>query len=359
MDHLIKNKKIFFLSPSLKKGGAENQLTKIAIHLSKNNEVKIITFIEGNDFVDQLQENSIELKVFNIKSALTFIKLISYLKEQKPSLLICFMFSANIVGRIIKVITKIPIITSVRANVMSKLYRFLYRFTYKWDDYSTFNSKYSFEAFIHNKLAVPSKSIIINNGIEIDRNIEKVNYNFSRTVNLISIAHFRPSKDYKTLFKAIKILKDKGYSINLKVLGNLDKQTWPGEMLKELGIDDEVEIVGFTQNTKQYLAQSDLLILSSFLEGTPNALLEAMSRKLPVIASNIPGNDFVIEESKAGLLFKLQDENDLANKVIDIISLSSEAREELGRNGLNFILENYELDNILAKWEQIIEKVVN
>lgn len=359
MENLVKNKKIFFLSPSLKKGGAENQLTKIAVHLSKSNEVKIITFIEGNDFVDQLKENNIELKVFNIKSIISFFELIFYLRKNKPSLLICFMFSANIVGRFLKLIIRIPIITSVRANVMSKLYGFLYKFTYKLDDYSTFNSKYSYEEFIKNKLSLPSKSVVINNGVEVDEDITKKQYEFKDRIKLISIAHFRPSKDYKTLFKAIKILKESEYKIDLTVLGNIDGQTWPYDTLNELEITNEVNIIGFSQKTKEYLDKSDVLILSSFLEGTPNALLEAMSRKVPVIASDIPGNDLVIKESNAGFLFKLGDENDLANKIKHIISLDSQARESLGNNGFNFVIENYKLDNVLIKWEQIIKKVIH
>lgn len=360
MDSKVIDKKIFFLSPSLRKGGAENQLTKIATYLSKANDVEIITFIEGNDFSELLKIHNVSLKVFNTKSVSGFFKLINYVSKNKPNILICFMFSANIIGRFIKLFTKTPIITSVRANVMSSVYKLFYKFTYKLDDYSTFNSNFALEEFCQNQWAVLSKSMVINNAIEIDKikGEDNIYNNFSSEIKLISIAHFRPSKDYRTLFKAVKIVKQKGYNIKLNVLGNIDNQTWPFEMLKELSIEENVNILGFTQKTKEYIDQSNFLILSSFLEGTPNALLEAMSRKKPVIASDIPGNDFVVNESKGGFLFKLEDEIDLADKIVDMIALSENQRKELGNNGFNFVLENYEINTILKKWERLIDTIV-
>lgn len=351
---------IYFLSPSLRKGGAENQLVKLAVYLSKKGfKIKILTFVNGNDFEDVLGENNIKLQVYSLKTILGIFSFLKFIKNNKPNLIVAFMFSANIVSRLVKVIYKIPIITSVRANSMSTLYEFLYKVTYKIDNVSTFNSDFSFHNLIKKGLAKKSCSIVINNGIEFEQNFSKTDFKFNDVIRLVSIAHFRTSKDYKTLFKAVKVLKDKNYKVKLKTLGNLDGQTWPYEMIKELKIEDQVDIVGFTSETKKYLDESDILILSSYLEGTPNALLEAMSRKLPVIASDIPGNDYVVNNSNGGFLFELENEFVLADAVIKVIKLNIVKRELLANNGFNFVLNNYELNNILNSWHNIILKTIN
>jgi glycosyltransferase involved in cell wall biosynthesis len=355
----MKNR-IIFLSPSLRKGGAENQLVKLAIFLAKKDfKIKVLTFIEGNDFDEILKENKIQLQVFSLKKNTGVFSFLKFIKNNKPNLIIAFMFSANIVSRFVKVLFKIPIITSVRANDMSPLYRFLYKLTYKIDDVSTFNSDFSYHHFTTTGLAKKESSTVINNGIEFEENFLKTDFEFNNLIKLISIAHFRPSKDYKTLFKAIKILKDRNYKIKLEALGTIDNLKWPYEMLKELDIENEVDIVGFTYHTKKHLDNSDIFVLSSYLEGTPNALLEAMSRKIPVIASNIPGNDFVIKESNGGLLFELENELMLADSIIKIIEMEVSKRALLANNGFEFVLKNHELNNVLNKWDSIILKTIN
>lgn len=351
--------KISFLSPSLRKGGAENQMVKLCVYLAKKGyNVEIITFLPGNDFEKILDESHINYKVKNIKSLIGFTTLIGYISKQKPDVVITFMFAANIVGRFVKLFTGIPLITSVRANSMSPIYKMLYKFTYKLDSYSTFNSHFAYKHFIEDGIALKEKALVINNGIEVDLSYKRCNYEVGSVFQIVSIAHFRKSKDYPTLFKALSILKLKGINFKLTILGNDFGQSWPRKMINELDISDNIDIKGFVQNPIPYLLQADVLVLSSFLEGTPNAILEAMSKKIPVIASDIPGNDHIVKESGGGYLFKLSDSDDLLKKLTDVYSLSGSERKELGEKGFQYIIDNYELSIILDQWDKYIHKSV-
>ena len=73
----IKNRFIVFFSISLKKGGAENQLVKLALFL-KNSiglNVTIVHFVAGNDFETLLSENKIQSFYYNIKKFLVAFSL--------------------------------------------------------------------------------------------------------------------------------------------------------------------------------------------------------------------------------------------------------------------------------------------
>lgn len=356
----MKPRKIKLFSLSLQKGGAENQLVKLAVALQNktDDDISIIYFIDSNDFQETLNQNKINYSFYNLKTIGGVLGFLKSLFNDKPALIVSFMFGANIIARFAKIMTGAKLITSVRNNEISNLYRKLYRLTYKLDDATTFNSKYAFEKFIKEKLAKKEKSYLINNAIDIDIHKETVS-KIDDQFTLVSIAHFRPQKDYKTLFKAIQLLKQEKHDVKLLVLGHLNEQTWPHELLKELDITSEVEIVGFTKNPSQYLDQADALVLSSLWEGTPNAILEAMAHKTPAIASNIPGNRELVMQSNCGVLFEKENPVALKEQIIFMKNCSADQRQNYGENGFTHILHHYESGAVHKIWGNIINKLLN
>ena len=96
------------------------------------------------------------------------------------------------------------------------------------------------------------------------------------------------------------------------------------------------------------LSQSDLFILPSRIEGLPLSLLEAMSSKLPVIASNISGSAEIVEHGKNGLLFKSENHTDLAEKIMflyknreEMKRLAQEAIETAHRFDISVMVKDY------------------
>lgn len=352
----MKNK-ILFISPGLKKGGAENQLVKLAVFLRQHSfQVTIATFVSGNDFEKTLETHGISYTRFKLKSVGGLLSFFSFVKSLNPDILISFMFGANLMARLLKVRYRIPIITSVRNNEIANAYRRLYKVSYKLDNITTFNSNYALNKFIKERLTVKEKSYLVNNAIEITT--ESIAKQVNEVFTLVSIAHFRPQKDYKTLFEAIANLKSDGIKIKLYVIGHLFNQAWPLEMIEELKITNEVELVGFTNTPEEYIKKADALVLSSLWEGTPNAILEGMSYQTPIIASNIPGNNDLVEEGKCGYLFKKQDKLELSEKIIQMMNDDEDKRKQFGLNGHKYILENYDSKAVHQKWKSLIESVL-
>lgn len=349
--------KVFLLTLSFRKGGAENQLMKLAIYLqNKGYDTNIISLLPGNDFDSIINDYNIGFDFINIKSFKGIITLYKFFKKGKPNLIVSFMFAANIIARIFKLSLKIPLITSVRNNNISKLYRIIYRFTYKIDDFTTFNSEYALNRFLSLKLTNSKKSVLINNAVSLNKKVYLKPKN--KIFTLISIAHFRPQKDYKTLFKAIKVLKQKKIKIKLLVIGHTFDLSWPYEMTKSLDIIEEVDILGFKNNIEKYIIMSDALVLSTLWEGTPNAILEAMSNKLPIISSKVPGCNKLVQESKSGVLFERENHNDLADKIINIMNLTQEEKLSLGQNGYNYVKANFDEEIVYNKWQNLIRLII-
>lgn len=349
--------RIFLFSLSLAKGGAENQLIKLALFLANNGyAVKVVYGLPHNDFKQKLSKAGIETKFINYKSFSGMVKLLLFIKKEKPDLMISFMFGMNLICRMLKFFTGIPLITSVRTNEISLLYFWLYRISFRIDTLSTFNSEYALKKFINQKLTNPKKSVLQNNAIKLGEKVKgSIENDFFK---LITIAHFRPQKDYKTLFAAIKILKDMNISLKLIVLGHKFGLKWPEEELRKLKIEKMVSIVGFVQNIEVYLSTVDALVLSTLWEGTPNAILEGMAHKVPIISSKVPGCDSLVENAQCGFLFEKQNPEQLAEKIIEMIKLSKEERKVLGENGYKYVYENYREEVVYKKWLALIENAI-
>lgn len=352
--------KIALLSISLIKGGAENQLVKLAVDLKKRgNSVSIIALLPDNDFIEILKENNIPYNLILLKNILSLKKVVAHFKVLKPDVIISFMFGANIIGRLVRFFTGIPLITSVRNNMIDKKFYFLYKLTHQIDTITTFNSSFSLNKFVEKKLTNPSKSYLVNNSIEVpDESVISDKNNFADCFTITSMAHFRPQKDYRTLIEAIKIVKERGKKVKVFILGHLYNNKWPFELLKKYELESFIEIVGFKKSPRPYLNKSNAVVLSSLWEGTPNALLEGMANKLPVISSEIPGCKELLEDSKGGLLFEMQNAEDLADKIIQLMEMSDDERKEISENGYKHVAENYASKIVYDKWSEMINKAL-
>jgi glycosyltransferase involved in cell wall biosynthesis len=170
----------------------------------------------------------------------------------------------------------------------------------------------------------------------------------------LCVAHFRNSKDYETLFKAIHLIKDKKFIVN--IIGKLHGQTWPFETVKNLGIEEHINILGFLNEPEPYFNSADAFVLSSKWEGSPNAMLEAMASERLVVGSAIGGIRELITEADCGILFKQGDEQELAAAMAKVMNMAENELKLAGDNGRKYIIDNFSEQVVLHKWEDIILK---
>lgn len=90
------------------------------------------------------------------------------------------------------------------------------------------------------------------------------------------------------LIKSFKLLLDKLPDINLILIGDGDQniQDYVEKLIESLGISERVKILGRRRNPYKYLAKANLLALSSYYEGTPNVIVEAICLSTPIVSSN-------------------------------------------------------------------------
>lgn len=348
------NKRLLFLTPGLAKGGAETQLLKVAEFCQDHEiEVMIIALKPLNNLGEIIRSPGIKivfLKEWKSNGISNLLMLYRTINAFKPQVVIAFMFVAIIFARFLKLAFRFKLISSIRNSIISTKWHQIFKATAGMDDLVVYNAAASKRNFEEIKLARKG-GIVINNAITVpclESHLAETKEEFV----WISMAHFRPSKDYDTLFNAIPLIKYK--NIRLIIIGHLNSLTWPHERIRALNIEDKVKILGFKSNSHEYLKDADALVLSSFNEGMPNAILEAMAYSKPIVASEIDGIRELLTDCDCGFLFEQGNPKDLADKMDKVMEMTVHERNRLSSNGRDHINDYFSEEVILEKWLQVI-----
>lgn len=99
----------------------------------------------------------------------------------------------------------------------------------------------------------------------------------------------------------------------------------------------------------KYYTTADLFILPSQYEGQPRVIIEAFSCKLPVIASDVEGNNSLISDGETGFLFKVEDISKIQSLILDFIK-DKKKYSDMAENAYNKIQKEYIFKtNIIAE----------
>lgn len=183
-----------------------------------------------------------------------------------------------------------------------------------------------------------SKVITINNPYDTER-IEKLSQEemgeefrdiFSGDPVLITVGRLTHQKGHDTFLKAVSLLREK-HPVVAVIAGEGELEQYLKDMAKELGIWEIVHFMGWQANPFRYIRNSAIFVLPSRWEGFPNALVEAMACGCPVAASRCDsGPEEILQENRFGLLVKVDDAEELAEKIIGMME-DGEKLKEYGR----------------------------
>jgi glycosyltransferase involved in cell wall biosynthesis len=111
-------------------------------------------------------------------------------------------------------------------------------------------------------------------------------------------------KRFTDLIRATHALLREGQDVALWIAGEGPDRPELEALIEQLALADRVTLLGFVEDARELYAASDLFVLSSVREGLPNALLEAMAMRLPVVAANVGGVPDVVSDGENGLLYE-------------------------------------------------------
>ncbi len=121
---------------------------------------------------------------------------------------------------------------------------------------------------------------------------------------------------------------------------------------EQLGVSDRVIFAGERNDVPAILQEADLCVLPSLTEGLPNSLLEAMSARLPVVATNVGGIPEIVREGETGFLVPCRDPQALSTAMIKLIESPGLARQ-FGEAGYERVKTHFSLESTVRQTEEL------
>lgn len=157
--------------------------------------------------------------------------------------------------------------------------------------------------------------------------------------------------------KIAPLLREKQWKIQIAGGGTKTETEVIEKMIRKENVEDVVELLGYRTDMEFLYQRSAIYCLSSRTEGLPMVLIEAMSQGCaPVACENLGRTKEIITNESEGLLFETADVGDLV-KQLSVMITNDKKRNEIQLAAIKRA-DFYSIDNIIDKWESLIDKIV-
>jgi len=355
---LNNNKKIKVLCfiDSFNSGGAQKQMALLSDGLTKRGylletlQYHPLSFFKTN----LVKKNNI---VFHKNKFIRFIKVIFFLIKYKPTVIISFLHGPNVLSCIYRSIffwRPIKLILGERNDLIGRitLKEVVKRIPYIFSSFIVCNSDSQRKKI---SLFFGKKTLFIPNGT-VDPNIKlkKFNQKNNETIKLIVPARFIDQKNPLNLLKALK------HTSNIIV-------HWYGERFKDYDIYGECmdyidqnnlrnkfELFDPVSNIHDVMIKYDAVLLPSFYEGCPNAIIDGMFCGLPILASKVSDNSIYLSH-QSELLFNPEESNEIADRLKYFSQLTLRDKASIGENNYKAAKSFFDYPKMLDKYEKLFK----
>lgn len=205
---------------------------------------------------------------------------------------------------------------------------------------------------ITSQLVTPEKSIVILNGAkDPDFNPSTKSSSKFTIVNLARVDD--PKNPFEFIRLAEKIVR-KYENIHFLWAGDGKYLEEARQKVKDLKMEEKIKFIGFTSETEQVLQEADLYFSTSYYEGLPFAVVEAISYKLPLMLTDIMGHRDIVRENGNGILFKLQDDQSVMNFIDEAVSNKS-SWQSMSNQSYKIFKEKFSVDSMIQKLMGVYE----
>ncbi|STO54141.1 putative UDP-galactose--lipooligosaccharide galactosyltransferase [Canicola haemoglobinophilus] len=360
--------KILYLITDLGVGGAERQVCDLADKFAeKDHQVTLVSLsdhLQNNLLPKNPNVKVIKLKMTKTLSGFvrTYLQLRQIITALKPDVVHSHMVHANLMARLLRLTCSLPklICTAHSSNEGGKLRMLAYRFTNFLSDANTNVSQEAVESFIQKGATKPSQMFAMPNGIDTDKFIkdlalrEKLRQELSiseQTYVFLAVGRLTDPKDYPNLIKAFAQVHLQAKNTLLVIAGIGELEAELKSLVAQLNLHNSVKFLGLRRDIPAIMNIADTYVLSSYYEGLPLVLGEAMSCENIIVATDCGGTKEMVQNH--GFLVPKQSSDLLAEKMLYSMNLSVEERTKLGISAREHIIAHYSLTYITEKWLEL------
>ena len=353
--------KLAFYISSLSGGGAEKVLTTIANTLAcKGNEVHVISLEKRPQFYNLVSD--VNLHTLNnancgklMEQIKDYIFVRKCFKNIKADVNISFLLRCNLLLIFAGLLSKEKIVVCDRNNPLREHSKFSFLISnilYKRANaigVQTKQIKSFYWKSLQSKIFVQENPI---DNVALERQLDGEVVTKENTV--ISIGRLEPQKDFETLIRAFARVSIQYPNWTLKIFGIGEKKEFLQKYDDDRQMTEKIMLCGHTQKPFLELCRSKIFVLSTYYEGFPNVLCEAMEAGLQCISSDcVSGPRELIDNGVNGWLFETGNDGQLA----ELIKRCIESNDMMIGIRAKESVKRLHLDKNISEWETIIRRI--
>lgn len=295
------------------------------------------------------------------------------LEEINPDVVLTFTIRPAIYGNMVTRKLKLPTISTItgtgplfESNSLSyRIARMLYKFVLKKTRFVFFPNFDDLEAFIKaGYITREQAKRVPGSGINYEKFSPQPSTRTDGKFVFLYISRLLKDKGVMEYVEAASLVKAQIPSAEFHIVGPL----WGGNKKSLTVTADElngwIEKKWIVYHDKQkdvrpFIANADCVVMPSYREGMNNVLLEAASMAKPLITTNVTGCRDIVDDGVNGLLCRVRDGKDLAEKIKQMINLSASQRETMGQKGREKMIREFDKKLVIKIYLQAISEVIN
>jgi glycosyltransferase involved in cell wall biosynthesis len=351
-------KKIFLIVSSLGAGGSERVYWLLSQYFNKSEYAVSVVFLNAGEQCFSTQINGIDfIDLKTIKASRSFFKLLKLIRNARPHAVFSTTDHINILTAMVACFIKVPHLIARASNNPDQMKQF---YGYKARFYNLFTSffsdRFNFivcqseemrQSFAKQYRVDPTKLKVIPNPVLLTKAVKKCTL-ATYPKKLVAVGRLSQEKGMFRLLESMRQLPA-NYLLNIIGDGPLMGELMVRVAQNELG--DRVKLSGQVSDVSTQIAQHDLLVLTSFTEGFPNVILEALSVGVPVVTFRVGGADVLIREAFNGFIVEQGDFANLKKQII--YSCNHPWQHEAIKADA---LCRFSLDNVGLMYENLLNK---
>jgi glycosyltransferase involved in cell wall biosynthesis len=348
-------------------GGTEHQMTELVRRLDPRLFQVHVVSLSGRGVLRARIESSVaSIPVFRLKSLKSpstlrqMLRFARWCRERRIRAVLACDFYANVFAMPAAAMCGVPVRLGSRRDVFmperTPAQQLLQRLAYQLAHRVVANSTAAVEQLVEE--GVPDWRIAnIANGIDLSlfATAEAPDPSRSQSRNrriITTVANLRPGKGHDVLLKAAARVLRRVPDVTFQIVGDGPRRQELEQQASALRISAQVSFLGHRSDVPAVLAQSDIFAFPSFMEASPNAVIEAMAAGLPIVATRVGGIPEVIEHERSGLLVPPGDDRALAGAILRLIERPERAAQ-VGEAARAAVHGRFSFDRMVTEFQEL------
>ncbi len=357
--------KIIRLMPVLDFGGVESRIVLQSQMIDRERfDYRVCAFWSPGEAAKNIRANGVEVDILGVDPAVrnpgAALALMRYLREQSPDILHASISEANFHGAIAGALTGVPvrIVEEVGIPSRGRLGEMVFGWMYGLAHQVVGVSKATCDVLKREGAAEEKVRLIYNCANPSFFDGEMVRRDGDGPVDFLAVGRLVPVKNHGNLLRAFRGVVDELDDVRLRIAGEGPLRDEMEAQIQALELEDHVELLGFRDDVKDLLRQSDVFLLPSWSEGCSISLVEALSSGIVPLGSTADGIGEVMGELGDAHQIAPDDVDGWTKAMVRCAVMGSERRYQVGQAARKIAFERFSPmvynANVTAMYEEMV-----